>query len=240
VSLPPETLINLVARNPGRTVRELLRILAREGGPTLTKRQLNLALYRSPSLHWKPGAGEKRVWYVSDMGHTPPIPLEVGPVVRRDPSKGLSLYPWQREALEWWGKRGHRGVIEAVTGAGKTRVALEAAGEDPERMAEQLVNKTLQDTYLQSLAMMVQEYPHGPQGIIDYYRDRETKAGLRYKRWMDEKTEALVKGLGRKMTDEMIEKGVYELVIGEDGKEYLKLGPNYEAYYRERGLEPPL
>jgi hypothetical protein len=71
VPLPSETLIDLVARNPGRTVRELLRILAREGGPTLTKRQLNLALYRSPSLHWKPGAGEKRLWYVSDMGHTP-------------------------------------------------------------------------------------------------------------------------------------------------------------------------
>jgi hypothetical protein len=165
----------------------------------------------------------------------------------------MKLYPLQVSAMRAMAsKRPYRQFVEEYLDEIPTvkreyledlegmRDALEAAGEDPERIAEQLVNKTLQDTYLQSLAMMVQEYPHGPQGIIDYYRDRETKAGLRYKRWMDEKTEALIKGLGRKMTDEMIEEGVYELVIGEDGKEYLKLGPNYEAYYRERGLEPPV
>ncbi len=37
---------------------------------------------------------------------------------------GLALYPWQREALDWWQKRGYRGVVEAVTGAGKTRLAI--------------------------------------------------------------------------------------------------------------------
>jgi len=43
-----------------------------------------------------------------------------------------SLYPWQEEALQRWSTAGRRGVIEAVTGAGKTllgvRAALEAAG----------------------------------------------------------------------------------------------------------------
>jgi RNA polymerase primary sigma factor len=38
----------------------------------------------------------------------------------------LPLYPWQSEALDWWQKRGHRGVVEAVTGAGKTRLAVAA------------------------------------------------------------------------------------------------------------------
>jgi RNA polymerase primary sigma factor len=39
------------------------------------------------------------------------------------------LYRWQREALEAWRNHGSRGVIEAVTGAGKTRVALVAIDE---------------------------------------------------------------------------------------------------------------
>lgn len=39
----------------------------------------------------------------------------------------LSLYPWQREALDWWRDRSYQGVVEAVTGAGKTRFALAAA-----------------------------------------------------------------------------------------------------------------
>lgn len=47
---------------------------------------------------------------------------------RRGPAD-TSLYPWQREALDAWIANGHRGVVEAVTGAGKTRVALQAIGE---------------------------------------------------------------------------------------------------------------
>ncbi|WP_052946962.1 sigma-70 family RNA polymerase sigma factor [Dermacoccus sp. PE3] len=38
----------------------------------------------------------------------------------------LSLYAWQRHALEAWEAATHRGVVEAVTGAGKTRVGLAA------------------------------------------------------------------------------------------------------------------
>lgn len=39
------------------------------------------------------------------------------------------LYEWQREALEAWRQNGCCGVIEAVTGAGKTRVAFQAIVE---------------------------------------------------------------------------------------------------------------
>lgn len=42
-------------------------------------------------------------------------------------SGDLSLYPWQREALDQWQEHEYQGVIEAVTGAGKTRLALAAA-----------------------------------------------------------------------------------------------------------------
>ena len=37
-----------------------------------------------------------------------------------------ALYPWQRAALAAWIANKHRGVVEAVTGSGKTRVGLQA------------------------------------------------------------------------------------------------------------------
>ena len=45
----------------------------------------------------------------------------------------LALYPWQREALDWWQKREHRGIVEAVTGAGKTRLAIAAMAQQLRR-----------------------------------------------------------------------------------------------------------
>ena len=38
----------------------------------------------------------------------------------------VALYPWQKRALDSWTKNGYIGVIEAVTGAGKTHVAMAA------------------------------------------------------------------------------------------------------------------
>lgn len=44
-------------------------------------------------------------------------------------SAGAQLYPWQQAALEAWREHGNRGVIEAVTGSGKTRIAVVAIDE---------------------------------------------------------------------------------------------------------------
>lgn len=41
----------------------------------------------------------------------------------------LQLYPWQAEGLAAWHARGERGVIQAVTGAGKTRVGIAAIAD---------------------------------------------------------------------------------------------------------------
>lgn len=37
------------------------------------------------------------------------------------------LYPWQEKCLKQWFEKGGRGIVQAVTGSGKTRLALEAA-----------------------------------------------------------------------------------------------------------------
>jgi superfamily II DNA or RNA helicase len=47
------------------------------------------------------------------------------PALRRS----STIYAWQGEALEAWARHGRFGVIEAVTGTGKTRVGVEAAAE---------------------------------------------------------------------------------------------------------------
>ena len=38
----------------------------------------------------------------------------------------MELYQWQKECLKAWEQNGCRGIVRAVTGAGKTRLALEA------------------------------------------------------------------------------------------------------------------
>jgi superfamily II DNA or RNA helicase len=45
----------------------------------------------------------------------------------------FGLYDWQRDALERWNDAGRRGIIDAVTGAGKTRLAVAAIAEHIER-----------------------------------------------------------------------------------------------------------
>jgi RNA polymerase primary sigma factor len=53
------------------------------------------------------------------------------PIPGQDASpRGLLLYDWQYEALEAWKAAGRRGVVEAVTGTGKTRVGIAATLEE--------------------------------------------------------------------------------------------------------------
>lgn len=69
------------------------------------------------------------------------------------------LYGWQAEALDAWRRRGGRGVVEAVTGTGKTMVGIAAAGEELARGGQVLVlvpTRELLDQWTLELAR------HGP------------------------------------------------------------------------------
>lgn len=50
------------------------------------------------------------------------------PGQQRDP-RAIELYQWQRDAISAWQGQGQRGVVQAVTGAGKTRVGVAAIAE---------------------------------------------------------------------------------------------------------------
>ncbi len=131
--MPPEVLADLVARNPGLTVRELLPLLGKKGYPLTTKSELNSALYRHPRLRVEKVTEFRRLWYVEDPVHRSEGPRGGGHAIPTQRAKGLSLYPWQREAFDWWRGCGRWGVVEAVTGAGKTRLAIAAVEEQLRR-----------------------------------------------------------------------------------------------------------
>ena len=131
---PDEALVDVVRRHPGSTKWELVLILGREGWPGVSTSQLNSHIYRIPELEWRPGIGYERRWYF--------IGEELGPIEEefvsdvqlaervaippQSPLEGLELYPWQLDALKAWEEAGRIGVVEAVTGSGKTRLAIAA------------------------------------------------------------------------------------------------------------------
>lgn len=61
------------------------------------------------------------------LNRTADAPAPVAEPVVAEPH--FDLYPWQREALAAWRASGRRGVVQAVTGAGKTRVGVAAIHE---------------------------------------------------------------------------------------------------------------
>ena len=74
------------------------------------------------------------------------------PAATSDP--GLSLFPWQRDALDAWSDRRQCGVVQAVTGAGKTRVGIAAIAEALEsgvRAVVMVLTLVLQQQWVNSL-----------------------------------------------------------------------------------------
>ena len=57
-----------------------------------------------------------------------------------------TLYPWQEECLSRWMANRGRGMVQAVTGSGKTRLALEAAVRLEEALGQKLFVKIVVPT----------------------------------------------------------------------------------------------
>ena len=112
--------------------------------------------------------------------------------------------------------------------------------ETARETAEKLTRTTLHNTYLATLASIVKEMDN-LQGYIDICKDKDTAAARRYK---EETLKTAFHEKFDRNTKELIAEGVFVSVIGEDGKEYLKPGPNHEEWAervkaeREEG-EPP-
>lgn len=117
--------------------------------PELTARQLatkigqhksniNSILYRYPG-HFEIIRRDPPEWVVVGASVAEPdqsvalAPTPPTVVSRLTSTPSSDLYLWQREALEAWNSNRHRGIVNAVTGAGKTRLALAAIEQHLER-----------------------------------------------------------------------------------------------------------
>jgi superfamily II DNA or RNA helicase len=106
----------ILAKHPGLTARE---IAARLGE---SKSTVNSILYSRRDLFFR-SADSRPQWWLQSVEEEE---IDAGEVDSSDLASG-DLFEWQREALVKWAENGNRGVIEAVTGSGKTRVGLAAA-----------------------------------------------------------------------------------------------------------------
>lgn len=111
----------LAAADGGMSVRDLMRALRAAGHSRLSRSQVERALESTPSFVSEDVLGKTR-WLLSDEPEAPPEP----PVDRDRPLDGLTLRDWQIDAFAAWVAAGCRGVIEAVTGSGKSRVGTMA------------------------------------------------------------------------------------------------------------------
>ncbi len=117
----------------GATVAELAGLLG------ASEQDVSFALYSGHGRFRCDRAPLARWWLASAplrQRGTGVVPAPVSPV---PPRGGLALYPWQAEALKAWERRGGRGVVEAVTGAGKTMVGVAAAEDERARRGQVLV-----------------------------------------------------------------------------------------------------
>ena len=134
---------SILAESPGRTsgaIRDELRV---RGRVSVTTADVARILMSAPS-RFRHDSGDPVAWWETstdmhrDAPALAPVP-EDGPLCDRPlhdrplydrPLHDWPLYDWQREALDAWRKQGGRGVVEAVTGTGKTMVGVAAAAEE--------------------------------------------------------------------------------------------------------------
>src|SRR5690606_27470116 len=69
------------------------------------------------------------------------------------------LHAWQSEALEAWAGQGHKGIVEAVTGTGKTLVGIESIRQSVEIGARALVLVPTVELLLQWSDQLATQFP---------------------------------------------------------------------------------
>ena len=124
-----DALALVVGRRPGATVSELSSAL-RSAGHDANERTVQRLLYAAHGRFRCDDSTPTRWWpaEVDPVDH----PRAAEPVAAGEErgdawaSLPFPLYAWQTEALAAWVRRGRRGVVEAVTGTGKTMVGVAA------------------------------------------------------------------------------------------------------------------
>jgi superfamily II DNA or RNA helicase len=112
----------LLKEFPGSTARELGRLATREGVP-LEKSGVNSVLHANQGRFFVEDHSDRPRWFVVDE----PEGLPAVSDTLLEWAERLGACDWQKRALSAWSRHGHRGVVEAITGSGKTMLGVVAA-----------------------------------------------------------------------------------------------------------------
>lgn len=137
-----DDIADALAGNPGLTAAQLVDLLrlacpaaVRGRGPDA----VDLALSGVSGRFCCDRSDPPRWWLAGDPHAAQGAPVRGGALPVRAQAADLRLYSWQLDALDAWARSGRRGVVEAVTGTGKTVLGLAAAGEELARRGQVLV-----------------------------------------------------------------------------------------------------
>jgi superfamily II DNA or RNA helicase len=123
-----DALHELLAAKPGQDKRQLLSGLRKWDIDGLTTTDVNSVLYKRRSRFTSDGDTPPR-WRLADVNGAPSRTSHAASLSAARPCSYAGNEPraWQQEALAAWRANGRRGVVEAVTGTGKTAVGVLAA-----------------------------------------------------------------------------------------------------------------
>lgn len=96
----------------------------------------------------------------------PRVPVPATPVAVPASYDYAFLYPWQQEALKAWHSNARRGVVEAVTGSGKTRVGIAAAFEAVRQGIKVLILVPTAELQRQWLVSLRRDLPAARRGAL--------------------------------------------------------------------------
>ncbi len=146
-----EELAAVLAGGPALTPVELRDALRARGRVSITAADVTTTLRANPR-RFRSDRSEPPRWLLAGCGG----PRQPG-LADRIPQ----LYAWQVEALDAWRRAGGRGVVEAVTGTGKTMVGIAAAAQELARGGQVLVLVPTAELLEQWRAQLTRHLPGG-------------------------------------------------------------------------------
>ncbi len=123
-------LFTLLKSKPGQNKHNLKILLFNKGFGNYTTSEINSVLYSYPTIFIKSEDSLPK-WRISDtlQAEFENLQTRNNQPINLTYYKGHKPRAWQSEALETWIEYERRGVVEAVTGTGKTAVGIMAAAD---------------------------------------------------------------------------------------------------------------
>ena len=147
---------------PGSSARKLVELF-QDDGLDITGTQVNSVLYSRIDRFWSVGS-KPPLWQLISGVTSSPEPQLKPPHDKA--SSPFALYAWQSAALSAWRGQSRRGVVEAVTGTGKTLVGLAAAWEELEEGGKVQVLVPSVDLLNQWAELVQSHIPNQRSGLL--------------------------------------------------------------------------